>query len=210
MKHPPRRRRVWAGSQPVETPPAAVAFYRHPRWKSLALALAVAAAIAGTPFQRALIAEIFADHKRRYRHRFEVRDAWGNAREISRWLAGKWIRLFFGDCDDFAILVLMAQVKAGIPRGACRLCMVVVGGPPRHTGPAGRRGGPGEGHLVLVVQTEQGSLVCDSLQARPLWGDDPAFDGYELVAIEAPPVKPGGVALWVSLQVNTLADLLPK
>jgi hypothetical protein len=195
MKHPPRRRRVWAGSQPVETPPAAVAFYRHPRWKSLALALAVAAAIAGTPFQRALIAEIFADHKRRYRHRFEVRDAWGNAREISRWLAGKWIRLFFGDCDDFAVMLLMALTRAGLPRGACCLAQVRVAG---------------EGHLILTVATEQGSLVCDSLRPKPLWGDDPAFDGYELVAIEAPPVKPGGVARWVSLQSNTLADLLPK
>jgi len=197
-----RQPRTWSGRLPVADPPAAAAFYRHPRWKSLALALAIAAAIAGTPFQKALIAEIFADHKRRYRHRADgSKDIWGNVTEWSRWLAGTWLRLFFGDCDDFAVMLLMALTRAGIPRGACRLCQVKA--PQR---------GQLRGHLVLVIATEQGSLVCDSLQPKPLWGDDPAFDGYELVAIEAPPVKPGGVARWVSLEpVNvpgTLADLL--
>lgn len=209
MTHP----RFWSGRRAAADPPAARAFYRHPRWQSLALAAALACSIAGTGFQLTLICHIFTDHLQRHVWRSDgARDVWGNLREVSRWIAGKWLRLFFGDCDDFAVMLLMALVRAGIPRGACCLCMVILpGGPPRHTAAAPRRGGPGEGHLVLVVQTEQGSLVCDPLQPKPLWGDAPALAGYARVAMEAPPEKPGAVARWVSLEkavAGSLADVV--
>lgn len=55
-----------------------------------------------------------------------------------------------GDCNDFAVTKLARLVESGIPRGALRLAAVIT--------PLG------EPHLVLVAETEIGSLVLDSLR----------------------------------------------
>ena len=61
------------------------------------------------------------------------------------------------------------------------------------------QGGRLRGHLVLTIETEAGTVVLDSLQAGPLWSDDPAFARYRWQAREHGPV-------WVSLASVSLAD----
>lgn len=191
-----RRRRFLQGLAAAHTPPQAKAFYAHPRWRAYDLARAVSAVIDGTPFQLALLERIFAEVLGRFVWRREATDVWANWTEKARWAAGKWLRLWFGDCDDFAILLLVALVKAGIPRGALRLCRCDVGFGRRKTG-----------HLVLLVMTAQGTLVLDNRQPKPLWADDGAFKDYDFLGMEDPPQQPGGAARWVWLRPMTLAEL---
>lgn len=197
--------RFLKGLAAAHTPPQAKAFYAHPRWRAYDLARAVAVLIDGTPFQLALIERIFVEVLGRFVWRREATDVWANWTEKARWAAGKWLRLWFGDCDDFAILLLVALVKAGIPRGALRLCRCELR-PSRHTAPAGRRDGR-VGHLVLLVQTAKGTLVLDNRQPKPLWADDRAFRDYDFLGMEDPPQQPGGAARWVWLRPMTLAEL---
>ena len=44
--------RTWQGGRAVADPPQEVALYRHPRWKFLALAAAIACCLSPAPFQR--------------------------------------------------------------------------------------------------------------------------------------------------------------
>ncbi|GAB4377509.1 MAG: hypothetical protein Kow00114_41820 [Kiloniellaceae bacterium] len=189
-------RRFLKGLAAAYTPPQAKAFYRHPRWRAFDLARAVAAVIDGAPFQLALVDQVFADTLGRFQWRGEGEDVWANWTQKARLIAGRWVRLWVGDCDDFAILLLVALVRAGLPRGALRLCRCEVGFGRRRTG-----------HLVLAVMTARGTLILDNRQTRPLWADDPAFRGYDFLGMEDPPAEPGGAARWVWLRPMTLEEL---
>lgn len=124
------------------------------------------------------------------------RDVWGQWRW--RWVQGlfKKIRRREGDCDDFAVEMLrqLGRRPDLFPRGALRLarCTVPLG--------YGRR----TGHLVLLVEAEDGTWVLDS-QARGIRRiDDPRFKDYRWIDREEP-----GSTRWVSLapEAPTLEDL---
>lgn len=69
-----------------------------------------------------------------------------------------------GDCEDLAILKRALLLGSGYPEEALFLCLVTV---------------PGLGvHAVLLVQTDDGTLVLDSLNALSLPDTDPAIADY--------------------------------
>ncbi len=193
-------RRFLAGGGSARTPAQAKRLYRHPRWRHLALDRSAAAVLPAEP--AVALNDVRAEHRalrRRFRHRDEAKDIWGNA--IRRWrkVAGVWLLLWFGDCDDFVWLLVIALVKAGRPRGALRLCTCEVRVPGRKP----------EGHMVLAVATDQGTLICDPLQDDPRWADDPVFEGHGWRAIEKPPPVPKpGAGRWLSLRRRSLEETL--
>lgn len=206
------RRRFLKGQAAAFTPPQAKAFYRHPRWRAFDPARALAATIDGSPFQLALLDRVFGDTLGRFRWRREDRDVWANWTQKARLVAGKWVRLWLGDCDDFAILLLVALTKAGLPRGALRLCRCELRGRPSRDVAAQRAAGRDEaalrlGHLVLAVMTARGTLILDNRQQRPLWADDQAFRDYDFLGMEDPPAEAGAPARWVWLRPMTLHEL---
>ena len=137
----------------------------------------------------------FTGLRRAWLHREDApgRDIWGQARRVWQQLLRGGRRLVWaGDCDDFAwqLLLILRAIDGGraFPRGALRL-----------TAGQAPQGGRLRGHLVLTIETEAGTVVLDSLQAGPLWSDDPAFARYRWQAREHGPV-------WVSLASVSLAD----
>ena len=63
--------------------------------------------------------------------------------------------------------------------------------------------------MVVAVATDRGTLVCDPLQDRPRWADDPVFAGHDWHSMEDPPEIPGpSRGVWRSLRVHTLEDAL--
>jgi predicted transglutaminase-like cysteine proteinase len=70
-----------------------------------------------------------------------------------------------GDCEDFAILKRALLLGAGFSDEALFLCLVMV---------------PGLGaHAVLLVRTDDGMRVLDSLNSFSLPDTDPAIADYE-------------------------------
>lgn len=59
-----------------------------------------------------------------------------------------------GDCDDYAVSKLYHLMRWGIPRQALRLAITLVRD----------RNGNRIGHLVLLVDTDKGTFVLDSLE----------------------------------------------
>jgi predicted transglutaminase-like cysteine proteinase len=75
-----------------------------------------------------------------------------------------------GDCEDMALAKRRLLLAEGWPRGALRLVVALV---------------EGEHHLVLAVETTEGTLVLDNLQPAPMpWGELP----YRWVMLERPSV----------------------
>ena len=68
-----------------------------------------------------------------------------------------------GDCEDFAVTKLVYLVRAGLPRRALRLAVVQVARP--QIALNGDRFTVWAWHMVLTVETDQGTLVLDSLRA---------------------------------------------
>jgi predicted transglutaminase-like cysteine proteinase len=76
-----------------------------------------------------------------------------------------------GDCEDYALTWRRELVKAGLPRAALDIAVVMT---EQH-----------EIHAVLVIQTDHGSLVLDNRHDRPLaWSSLP----YAWLALE--PTRP--------------------
>jgi len=76
-----------------------------------------------------------------------------------------------GDCEDYALTWRQELIAAGLPRGALDIAVVMTE--------------QDEVHAVLVIQTDQGSLVLDNRHDRPLaWSRLP----YAWLALE--PTRP--------------------
>ena len=56
----------------------------------------------------------------------------------------------YGDCEDYQLLKRKLLVKAGLPRRALRMTVVV--------------DQQGEGHAVLMVRTDRGDFILDNKQ----------------------------------------------
>lgn len=96
-----------------------------------------------------------------------------------------------GNCNDAAPMLKRSLVAVGLPEPALRLVLC-------------KRSG--EGHLVLAIETDAGTMICDwPLGCWPV--DDPKWQGYEWLAAE------DAGRPWVSLEAPkpvSLADVLGK
>lgn len=73
-----------------------------------------------------------------------------------------------GNCNDYVLLKRKLLIKAGWPKSALSMTVVLT---PK-----------GEGHLVLMVQTDRGDLILDNVHERVLvWNET----GYEFIRRQA-------------------------
>ena len=93
-----------------------------------------------------------------------------------------------GNCNDFAPILKDSLITAGLPEES--LSLVVC----RHAG---------LGHMVLAVETDQGTLICCNIVGCWALGK-PALEHHEWIAREAPG-RP-----WESLEPIGLSTLLPS
>ena len=82
----------------------------------------------------------------------------------------KWsIYPIYGDCEDYALTKMFELIKAGYSRAALRLTIVVI----KETG---------EKHMVLNVETDQGTYVLDNRSDKVLRWDK--INYYRWIATE--------------------------
>jgi len=67
----------------------------------------------------------------------------------------------FGDCEDYALLKRKMLIDAGFDRDKIHLCTCFVGG---------------DGHCVLLVETDRGNYILDNNQSEPV---QPSFLSYK-------------------------------
>ena len=67
----------------------------------------------------------------------------------------------FGDCEDYALLKRKMLIDAGFDRDKIHLCTCYVGG---------------QGHCVLLVETDKGNYILDNNQSEPV---QPNFLSYK-------------------------------
>ncbi|NIA67761.1 transglutaminase-like cysteine peptidase [Pelagibius litoralis] len=93
-----------------------------------------------------------------------------------------------GNCNDFAPTLKAALIVAGLPEQALRLVICDY---------------DGNRHMVLAVETDQGSLICCNIVGCWALGR-PALRHHDWIAWEAPG-RP-----WESLEPIELTDLLER
>lgn len=84
-----------------------------------------------------------------------------------------------GNCNDYVLLKRKLLIEAGWPKAALSMTVVVT--------PAG------EGHLVLMLQTDRGDFILDNLRDNILAWNQTGYDFVKRQADENP-------NLWVSLR----------